>query len=487
MSSSFRPVQWLTQRKWTLVLPMAVLAVASLIALNELGYQRSIVSAENMSLQQEKRGELNSLLQNMLDAETGQRGYLLTGDQKYLSSYGDAIVQITPILDKLRDLYIDDRGQVAQFADLSRGVSKKLAELEVTVKLRQLGGETENWMQVVRTDVGRGYMDAVREKGNALIAAASVDIAASRIRIDQSLTIARVGVTLAALLGLLAFQLYLRQTQKLNASAEGQRAMLAKERDNLGELVRERTARLSELASHLQVVQEQERDRLARELHDELGALLTAAKFDVARIKSKLPPDSPELTTRLSHLNDSLNAGIMLKRRIVEDLRPSSLSNLGLEAALEILTSEFTERTGIRVTTDIEAVELGPDAELTVYRTVQESLTNIAKYAQAKDVVVSLHGYDHHVEVSVDDNGRGFDVDNRLNASHGLPGMRHRIEALNGALRVSSTPGQGSRIHAVFPKPKTVPTQEIGTDEFSAIVELSAGNAEGGTAAPKLN
>ena len=145
----------LKQTKWTLALPMAVLAVASLIALNELGYRRSIESAESMSQQQQKRGELNFLLQNMLDAETGQRGYLLTGDAKYLVSYEDAIAHITPTLDKLRDLYVNDRMQVAQFSELSRGVSKKLAELEVTVKLRRLGGDTENWMQVVRTDVGR--------------------------------------------------------------------------------------------------------------------------------------------------------------------------------------------------------------------------------------------------------------------------------------------------------------------------------------------
>ena len=106
--------------------------------------------------------------------------------------------------------------------------------------------------------------------------------------------------------------------------------------------------------------------------------------------------------------------------------------------------------------TDIEAVDLGPDAELTVYRLVQESLTNIGKYADAKEVVVSLHGYDHHIEVRVDDNGRGFDVDTRQNASHGLPGMRHRIEALNGTLKVSSAPGQGAHVHAVFPRPKVV-------------------------------
>ena len=127
MAFNFSPIRLLRQSKWTLALPMAVVAVAALIALNELGYRRSIESAESMSTQQSKRSELNFLLQNMLDAETGQRGYLLTADPKYLDSYEMALVQIAPTLDKLRDLYLLDRGQVGQFAELSRAVSKKLA------------------------------------------------------------------------------------------------------------------------------------------------------------------------------------------------------------------------------------------------------------------------------------------------------------------------------------------------------------------------
>ena len=103
-----------------------------------------------------------------------------------------------------------------------------------------------------------------------------------------------------------------------------------------------RTAQLKELAQHLQTIREDERSRLARELHDELGALLTAAKLDVARLKSRLGSDATaDAAERLAHLNETLNGGIALKRRIIEDLRPSSLSNLGLVAALEILLREF--------------------------------------------------------------------------------------------------------------------------------------------------
>ena len=402
--------------------------------------------------EQEKRSTLHVLLQQVLDAETGQRGYLLTGDDKYLLPYAEATNNITKTLDSLRAIYVDDKAQLTRFAALSRAVSRKLAELEVTIKIRNAGGDSENWMQVVRTDLGRDYMNATRNTALEMIATAAGSMKATQVQIDRSLTISRIGVTLAALLFLLAFILYLRQTEKLDAAGETQRRLLAIERDGLERQVRERTARLTVLANHLQKVQEMEREHLAREMHDELGALLTAAKLDVARIRSKLVGDNEPLALRLVHLSDTLNSVIALKRKIVEDLRPSSLSNLGLVAALDILVREYGEHTGLAVTTAFDEVVLHDDAELTLYRVVQESLTNISKYAQAKEITVTMQVYDHHVELDVMDDGVGFDLDTRLNASHGFAGMRQRIEALNGTLDVMTAEGRGTHIRVVLPK-----------------------------------
>ena len=442
----------LSRPKAALVLPLAVLAVASLIALSELGYRSSAVAAETMVDEQEKQSALYVLLQQVLSAETGQRGYLLTGDEKYLVPYMEAIHNITKTLDGLRTIYVGDKVQLARFSEMSRAVSRKLAELEVTIKIRQADGDSENWMQIVRTDMGRTYMNATRDTALEMIATAAESLKATQLQIDRSLTISRIGVTLAALLFLLAFTLYLRQTEKLDAAGQTQRKLLAIERDGLEHQVRERTARLTVLANHLQKVQEMEREHLAREMHDELGALLTAAKLDVARIRSKLVGDNEPLTLRLVHLSETLNSVIALKRKIVEDLRPSSLSNLGLVAALDILVREFGEHTGLAITTAFEKVLLHEDAELTVYRVVQESLTNISKYAQAKKITVTMHAYDHRVELDVNDDGVGFDLDARLNASHGFAGMRHRVEALNGTLDVTSSVGHGTTIHVVLPK-----------------------------------
>ena len=195
-----------------------------------------------------------------------------------------------------------------------------------------------------------------------------------------------------------------------------------------------------------------------------MGSLLTAAKLDVARLKSKIDLSAPDVGERVSHLVETLNSGIALKRRIIEDLRPSSLSNLGLTTALEILAREFGERSGIEVTANLEQVELPESTQLTVYRIVQESLTNIGKYAKASHVLVSVHNYPTYVTVQIQDDGEGFETSAMRPNSHGLAGMRHRVEAAGGRLTVSSELGKGTAISAV------IPLAPISTDKSAGTV-----------------
>ena len=215
--------------------------------------------------------------------------------------------------------------------------------------------------------------------------------------------------------------------------------------------VAERTTQLTELTYHLQMAREDERARLARDLHDELGALLTAAKLDVARLRPGLQQSAPALLPRVEHLVQTLNSGIALKRRIIEDLRPSSLDNLGLLPALEILCSEFADRLQVRMTTRFAPVAMSPAADLTAFRLVQESLSNIAKHAQAGQVTVDVGVEGGMAVIRVVDDGIGFDPARLALGSHGLVGMRYRVQAEGGQLHIHTAPGAGTRVQALLP------------------------------------
>jgi signal transduction histidine kinase len=445
-------MRWFPKPKMAISLALALLAACILIGINETGFDQSTNALDEIVEASGTRNSLNRVLQYVLDAETGSRGYLLTGDPRYLEPYNAAVAEIGHQLDSLRTVYTANPQEYATLGALTRNVQRKLAEMDLSVRMRKQGNE-DAWKFVLMTDVGKEQMDAIREQATKLINASSARMEVSQAQVRKSLLLSRIGIAAVAMAGLLAFYLYLRQTTALELAGTRQQQVLQQERDLLERQVRERTATLAELATHLQEVREEERGHLARELHDELGALLTAAKLDVARLKSRLGPQlSPEVSQRLQHLTESLNSGIALKRRIIEDLRPSSLANLGLTASLEILAREFSERSGIEVATGVEPVELDESRQLTVYRLVQESLTNVGKYAQAKQVDISVRNYGNHVEVDIKDDGIGFDVTQARPSTHGLAGMRHRVEASGGHLTVVSAPGKGTRIAAVLPK-----------------------------------
>lgn len=444
-------MRWFVMPKMTISLPLAVLAACLLIGINEAGYKRSVAAMQDMAQAQNIRTGLTTLLKLMLNAETGQRGFLLTGDPKYLAPYESALTEVNQNLGSLRELYASDPGELTEFSRLSQDVSGKMAEMAVSVRMRKQGQE-DGWKAVLLTDVGKEQMDAIRDQTSKLIAQSARKMSVNQDQVVRALQLSRIGIALVAMIGLLAFYMYLLQSNALRAAGQREQESLKRERDQLERQVRERTESLAALATHLQQVREEERGHLARELHDELGSLLTAAKLDVARLKSRQASASPEAAERLQHLTDTLNSGIALSRRIIEDLRPSSLSHLGLVASLEILAQEFGERAGLTITTDLEAVELGGAAQLTIYRLLQESLTNIGKYAQAQHVTISLQNFDGYISVEVKDDGKGFDTTQARLSSHGLIGMRHRVEASGGRLTVTSRIGGGTCISAVLPK-----------------------------------
>lgn len=434
----------------TISMFLAVLSASALIFLNETSIKESTNALANMRQAQQTGEVIHQLMQNILNAETGQQGYLLTGNATYLEPYNDAMGHISKNLKVLHQFVKHDKDDLTDFGILSQHIASKLAVMDVSVRMGK-EDKVDAWQPVLNTGVGKEQMDAIRVQSGKLSASVINKETQWETQITQSLKLSRIGIAILSLIGLLAFYMYLLQTKALMTTGEREQDALQREREQLDRLVQERTAKLAKLATHLQTVREDERGDLARELHDELGALLTAVKLDVARLKSRLVGSLPEAAERFEHLTNTLNSIIAMTRRIVEDLRPSSLSHLGLMASLEILAREFAETSGLSISTDLENVDLGGSGQLTIYRLVQESLTNIGKYAQAPQVKISLHNFDGYIIVEVKDNGKGFELGNVGPASHGLEGMRHRVEAAGGRLTVASAEGRGTLISAMLP------------------------------------
>ncbi len=431
--------------------PLASLAALAMFVISESSYQQATARFQQLGTQAMARTTIQTLWRSLTDAETGERGYLLTSRKEYLKPYEAAQVRVAKSLAWLNTYYSTEPETQALMDHVQDAAENKLAEVAETIRLHDEGKE-EAWRDLMLSNIGAEQMDAVRSHSEKLLAHETTKVNEGRKSVLQTLMINRIGVTAMAALSLLALFMYLRQTTTLVRLREAQRRVAQQERDQFEREVVRRTAQLTELARHLQSVREDERNHLARELHDELGALLTAAKLDVARLKSRLGVLTPAVAERIQHLSDGLNSGIALKRRIIEDLRPSSLSNLGLVAALEILVREWGERCEIAVDSDFQPVQLRPSGELTVYRLVQEALTNISKYAKASEVQVRLAAEKGQVLVTVRDNGIGFDVDAPQLSAHGLLGMRYRLETEGGTLLLKSSAGDGTVIEARLPE-----------------------------------
>jgi len=212
-----------------------------------------------------------------------------------------------------------------------------------------------------------------------------------------------------------------------------------------------RAAPANDLAAQLQRMRDQERGDLARELHDELGALLTCAKLDVASLTSRLAGSSGDVEQRLHHLGDTINRGIAFSRRVVEGLYPSALAHLGLAPALENLARDFARSTGIRMAFQLDEVHLDEQSQLAAYRVVQESLNNTSKHAAAHNAAIVLRDRGADIALTVRDDGKGFDTAVET-SRHGLAGMRHRVKACGGRFTLRSTPGRGTLVTVLLPK-----------------------------------
>jgi signal transduction histidine kinase len=418
------------------------------------GYLRLKESNGRIMAAQSRQVQLSGVLRLMLDLETGQRGFLLTGDRHYLVPYQQAEKNIESSLDTLANSYIaaKDADALTRVRSIRTITGAKLMELQATLRLYEQAG-ARSALELMRTNIGIEELDRIRGHIAALYAAETLVVSKETATGRDDLWTARAlmgsATLLNVLLAFLAALLWSREIQRNRTSL----AELDDRNRHLDAAVMQRTKELNELSNHLQRVAEIEKSALSRELHDELGGLLIATKMDAMWLQRRLKNQDQDVGMRLERMSKLLEDGVAFKRRVVENLRPTLLDNLGLFPALTWLCEENCGLAGLAHEEHMPEEEppLSDDARIAVFRIVQEALTNVMKHAQARRVVLTVAVAGEELVVSLQDDGRGMRPNPSGHAAHGLMTMRHRAMSTGGELSVASGPETGTLIRARIP------------------------------------
>jgi signal transduction histidine kinase len=435
----------------SIAVTVAVFASGAVFVATEIKGVETSKAYSRIVLATEISSKLSALVGMASDAEASQRGYLLTDRDDYIDGYNAVVPKINPLVMEMRDDYIllGDRSMLNEFNDLAVTLREKLSELELTRTLAQQG-KRQLAQELVLTGIGKEKADILRTKVQALQARHSAKISEAielRKSSQNSSRIAMGIVTVVNMLMLVVFAQWLRRDWR--AQDQKQRD-LRQQQTILDKLVVERTQELEVLASHLQQVSEREKARIARELHDELGALLTASKMDVSWVRQYLSAEQAELGDRLDRALKNLIDCVHAKRRVIENLVPSTLATFGLVVALREFSTAMQDAAGWTLELDLpdDDIVFPHDVSIALFRIVQESINNIAKYADAKTVWLRLRCDRDIISLEVEDDGVGFNPARVRPDSHGLAGMRQRMVGLRGTLKVNSEVGLGTRVCA---------------------------------------
>jgi len=430
---------------------VAILLVNGIFLLRNLDGLKAANSLQDQTAK--VSDELQHLNLLVTDAESNLRGYFLSGAPSYLGSVQAAPVQIDKQLRKLAILLADNPSQQKNLVQLRSLVEHQLDMMNQALTIYREGGLQE--ILTITGVPGAGDSDEIRlqvvimlSEQNELMTARS----ASFYSQYRHAVLLGLGINAAAIAVLLLF--YRLVQNSFGARVEAEHA-LQQVNEQLESTVARRTEQLSVLSRHLIHVSEEEKSRLARELHDEMGANLTAIGMDLATAGEALRHSRPDLAAMLARARATLVDTVQLKRRIVEDLRPSLLDNLGLGAALQSYCEDYARVTRLDcdVLIDGEVDSAGPMHAIALFRIVQESLNNIAKYAQARSVIVHLAREGDSLALEVTDDGVGIAPDALTRTkSHGLLGMRERALLLGGQLEVDrGVNGVGTCVRARIP------------------------------------
>lgn len=401
---------------------------------------------------------LEQLRTSMLQAESIQRGFLITARPSYLVPYDDAIERVDS---GLRDLEAqlqpeDEKDKLPRREELLKRIAAniegKITEMQLVVSLVRDGNATEA-VEVINTDAGLLKMANFFNDTSTLISAENAQLEQLAQSRDRLMLAGRASVWASILIVLILVVLAVKQLVSELMNRDRLSKELGTEVVNFERQLEERTRLLKRLAVDYQYDVERERRKLARELHDELGSILTATKMDISWVLRKIKDVSPEASDKLTRTMRYLDQGIQFKRRVVQDLHPSLLSTFGLIPALKALIDGAAERCQweLDVVLPGETANISEALGLIAYRLVQETLNNAAKYAKASKVSVHLQLDEQYLKLEMEDNGVGMDMTQRVSVTHGLEGMRHRVIAIGGKLEIRSEQGKGMFTLALIP------------------------------------
>jgi len=427
-----RNIKWFLAAPPQVLLALLMTAAVSMVvlAVSEVAAGRANDARAEAVVLRERATHVSELRQALVQAESAQRGYLLTQDQRYLQPLKDAAARAEKAFVDLKAASLNDREALQHSVDIVTLGSRKLDEMRLTVTQAEQG-RLDLAMTLLKAGFGIQVMEDLVARSNAFESQQLGALRDKQGAISTSLLQQRIGVGVVVLINLAFLALLASRMIRQFTLREEHRAELERQATRLERAVTERTEELSALSTYLQTSSEREKARLARDLHDELGGILTSAKIDIGWLEGHSKATDPEVVPRLQRLANVVDEAVNLKRRVVENLRPSLLDHLGLGAALNWYVDETCRKAGLRHTlrTLDEFETVPPEMAIAIYRIVQEGLTNTIKYARASAVEIGLERESGGYRLRLSDNGCGIHDFRADHLSHGIAGMRQRARA----------------------------------------------------------
>jgi signal transduction histidine kinase len=467
-------------RSWAIAMTVAIVITVGGLVILETGRQHIAGEYETALEAKGATVQLGTLAAQLAQLNADESTFLLTKQQLGASAWcatAGKIRQTSQQLDAWFRQHADNAEQTS-FSQIARLIEART-------------GAGRDALQQAAPDVDLSNCPATAEARP--VDAALVESTLTLLRdneerraqhaLDASRAGQRISTFIAGGLSALNIVLFILLFRNLGIQFERQarvQRQLITQQEELDQLVTERTRQLEALGWHLQAVSENEKTQLARELHDELGAILTASKMDVAWANRKLKETEPAISEKLTRALANLDQGIALKRRIIEDMRPTVLANFGLVTALRTLGDEAAQRNGWVLDQQLPAddIKLDEQTEIALFRVAQESLTNAAKYANASRVSIGLTVHADQVALHIADNGIGITpADLKRTHTHGLLGMRQRVAARGGHFDIRRGTAGGTDIRVTMPTVSTITPFDESASTPSTPSPLTTPNA----------